>query len=101
MAIYVYSKTSGRMVDKSTGEPMVDPAAPYVPVVPLAIVPDIQPYQSPVTGEVISGRRAKRADLDRHNCIDAGDLPSVTGGKLKNRAFAEKRGLTHMLKDGI
>ena len=96
MATYVYR--NGRMVDKETGEPMVDPSAPWVPAMPMHI-PDIAPYRSPVTGEVISGRRAKRADLDKHNCIDAGDMTSPTGGKLRDKEFAAKRGLTHMLKE--
>jgi hypothetical protein len=48
---------------------------------------------------VISGRRAKRADLDRHNCVDAGDIPSPTGGKFRSKEFAAKRGMTHMLKE--
>jgi hypothetical protein len=96
MATYVYR--DGRMVDKETGKPMVDPNAPWVPATPMHIL-DIQPYRSPVTGEVISGRRAKRADLDRHNCIDAGDMPSPTGKQFRSKEFAAKRGLTHMLKE--
>lgn len=29
---------------------------------------DYEPYQSPITGEVISGRRQRRYDLDKHGC---------------------------------
>ncbi len=76
-----------------TGEP-----APRL-ACPARHVPDIAPYRSPVSGEVISGRRAKRADLDRHNCVDAGDIPSPTGGKFRSKEFAAKRGMTHMLKE--
>jgi hypothetical protein len=94
----VFVLRNGRMVDKETGEPMVPPDQPFRPVTPLH-VSDIAPYLSPVDGRYISGRRAKRADLDRHNCVDASDLPSPTGGKLKNRKFAEKRGLTHLLHE--
>lgn len=99
MTIYVYDKALGVMVDKETREPMVDPNAPFVPATPMTM-PDIQPYASPVTGEYIGGRRSKRADLDRHNCIDAGDMPRATDGTFRNRKFAEKRGLTHLLKEG-
>lgn len=95
MSVYVYR--DGRMVDKATGEPMV--TGPYRPVTPMH-VPDIQPYLSPVTGEYVSGRRAKADDLAKNNCIDAADMKSVGGGKFKSRAFAEKRGLTHLLKEG-
>lgn len=98
--VYVYDRELGIMVDKETRAPMVDPTAPYVPSAPISI-PDITPYLSPVSGEYISGKRAKRADLDKHNCIDASELPSATGGKLKNKRFAEKHGLTHMLRDDL
>jgi hypothetical protein len=75
-----------------TGEP-----APRLSC-PAPHIPDIAPYRSPVSGEYIGGRRSKRADLDRHGCIDAADMPSPTGKQFRNRKFAEKRGLTHMLR---
>ena len=96
--VYVYDRELGIMVDKETRAPMVDPTAPYVPSAPISIA-DIEPFRSPVSGEYISGRRAKRADLDRHNCIDANELPSKTGGKLKNKRFAKKWGMEHLLHD--
>lgn len=96
MPTYVFR--DGRMVNKATGEPMN--ATPHAGPFPCPrIVPDIAPYLSPVTGEYVSGRRAKRADLERNNCIDAAELPSVTGGKLRNKRFAKKRGLEHLLKE--
>lgn len=98
MAVFVYDRNLGIMVNKETREPMVDPFAPFKPVTPMTI-PDIEPYQSPVSGEYIGGRRSKVDDLKRHNCIDAAELPSPTGGKLKNKRFAEKHGLTHLLKE--
>lgn len=78
---------------RETGEP-----APRMPC-PMHI-PDIPAYQSPVTGEVISGRKAKRDDLERHNCVDAAELPSL-GGKLKNPRFAKKHNLEHMLSEEV
>lgn len=98
MATYVYDKVLGVMVDKETREPMVDPNAPFIPATPMTVF-DIAPYLSPVTGEYIGGRRSKRADLEKNNCIDANDLPRVTDGKFRSRKFAEKRGLTHLLKE--
>jgi hypothetical protein len=98
MPTFVYDRALGVMVDKVTRAPMVDPNAPFVPSTPMTI-PDIAPYQSPVTGEYISGRRAKADDLKRNNCIDANDLPRKTDGTYRNRQFAEKRGLTHLLKE--
>lgn len=96
MAVFVYR--DGRMVDRDTGEPM-NPEPLRGPMPCPMVIGDIQPYKSPITGEVISGNRAKRADLDKHNCVDAADFPMVTGGKLKNKKFAEKHGLTHLLKE--
>ena len=94
MPTFVYDHASGRLVDKATREPMNPPGAPWVPVTP-GVVPDIAPYRSPVTGEYISGRRAKRADLDRHNCVDAADLPSKTGGRFRNLDLARKWGVAN------
>ena len=96
MSVYVYDRDRDIMVDKVTREPMV--SGPYRPVTPMH-VPDIQPYLSPVTGAYVSGRRAKADDLARNNCIDANDLPRKTDGKFRNRKFAAKRGLTHLLKE--
>jgi len=97
MPTYVYDKATDRMVDKATGEPM-NPE-PHVGPFPVPrVVHDIEPYISPATGEYVSGRRAKRADLDKSGCFDAADLPGL-GGKLKNPRFAKKRGLEHLLTE--
>lgn len=80
------------MVNKATGEFMVDPSKPFRPVTPMT-VSDIEPYLSPVSGEYVSGRRAKADDLRKHNCVDAADLPSPTGGKIKSRKVLKKYGL--------
>lgn len=84
MPVYVWRE--GHWRDKATGEraPMRDGLCTPM------FVHDIAPYQSPVTGEVISGRAAKRDDLKRHNCVDAADLPSPTGGKFRTRKMVEK-----------
>lgn len=95
MPTYVYDKASGRMVDKKTGEPMNEgewrPSAPMV----FGDTPD---YLSPIDGKLISGRRARRYDMESNNCVDANDLPSPTNGKLKNKRFAKKHGLEHLLE---
>lgn len=38
-----------------------------------SIMTDIQPYKSMVTGEMISGKRAHREHLRRHNLIEVGN----------------------------
>ena len=87
MATFIYSKEQGRMVDKETGEPMV--SGPWKPVVP-QVVSDIEPYLSPVSGEYVGGRRAKRADLDKHDCIDAAEFGRKPR-EFRNKKFLKKR----------
>jgi len=89
MATFVFDRARGCMVDKATGEPMNQ--GPWKPVTPMTFG-DIEPYQSPVTGEYVSGRRAKRDDLEKHGCIDAAEFGRKPR-KLKNKRFIEKHGL--------
>lgn len=35
---------------------------------------DIDPYESPITGETITSRSHRREEMRRHNCVDARDL---------------------------
>lgn len=95
MTVYVYDKELGIMVDKVTREPMV--TGEWKPVTPMTFG-DLPEYQSPIDGRVISGRRARKYDLEKNNCIDANELPRKTSGKLKNPAFAKKHGLEHLLE---
>lgn len=39
----------------------------------LQVVPDIAPYKSILTGELIAGRRQHRDHLRDHNCIEVGN----------------------------
>ena len=96
MPTYVYSKELGVMVDKVTGERMVDPDAPLATPMTFG---DLPGYASPIDGTWIEGRRARKYDLEKNNCVDANDLSSGPR-KLKNKRFAKKRGLEHMLEDG-
>ena len=95
MATYVYDKERGIMVDKTTREPMNPPDAPLA--VPM-VWSDLPGYASPIDGAWVEGRRARKYDLEKNNCVDANDFPSPTGGKLKNEAFAKKHGLEHLLQ---
>ena len=42
-------------------------------IVPSYSVPDIKPYQSVVTGEVVGGRRQHREYLKRNNLVEIGN----------------------------
>ncbi len=57
------------------------------------IISDIPEYTSPIDGNVITSRSQRREDMKRHNCVDARELGSPTQGKIRNKAFAAKRGL--------
>lgn len=89
---YVYR--NGQMVEKDTGLPMLNQEERSRPPQVPQIFGDIEGYQSPVDGSWIEGRRARRYDLEKNNCIDANDLR--TEKKLKNRKFIEKHGLQHL-----
>jgi len=39
----------------------------------IEIMPDIQPYQSMITGEMIGSRSTHRNHLRQHNCIEVGN----------------------------
>lgn len=89
-----YVMRQGRMVDKATGAPMLSEDERKRPVPTPMTFGDMEGYESPVDGSWIEGRRARRYDLEKNNCIDANDLR--TPKKLKNRRFIEKRGLQHL-----
>ncbi len=95
MPTFVYR--NGRMVDKATGEPMVSDKNRARPPAAPRVFGDFEGYQSPITGDWIEGRRARKYDLERHNCVDGNDIGSPSGGKLKNERFAKKHGLEHLL----
>lgn len=97
MAKYVFDQARGMMVNKETGLPMLDQAERERPPQAPRVFGDFEGYQSPIDGTWIEGRRARRYDLEKNNCVDANDL-STTGGKLKNERFAKKRGLEHLLE---
>lgn len=82
----------GHFRDRVTGEPMAVPAGPLA--APM-ITPTMPEYASPIDGRVISTRHERREDLKRNDCVEAGDPGlSPTKGKIRNKAFAAKRGLT-------
>jgi hypothetical protein len=92
-----YTYRDGKLVD-DTGLPMLNQEERSRPPQTPRVVGDLPGYTSPVTGEWIDGRRARRYDLEKHGCVDARDLPSPTGGKFRNKKFAEKHGVSHLLE---
>ena len=102
MAKYVYDREQDRMVNKETGLPMVGNYEASRPLQAPRTFGDLEGYQSPITGEWIDGRRARKYDLEKHGCVPHQDTKpyGYSGRKLKNKKFAEKRGLTHLLDEG-
>ena len=45
------------------------------------LIRDIEPYRSPISGRVVSTRAERRADLQRHGCVDARDLKGIRPAK--------------------
>lgn len=80
-----YVMRDGKLVDKATGLPM--PKIYHGSIPRPYVIGDTKAYASPITGEIIDGRAARREDLKRNNCIDAGDMPTrqfVTKEKYAN-----------------
>lgn len=96
MATFIYNQELGRMVDKATGEPMVSDEDRKKPLQTPKVFGDLPGYQSPIDGKWIEGRRARKYDMESHNCVDANEF-SDKPRKLKNERFAKKRGLEHLL----
>ncbi len=95
MATYVYDQSSGQMIDKATGLPMLNQEERARPLQTPQAFGDLPGYQSPIDGRWVEGRRARKYDMESNNCVDANDLSSGPR-KLKNKRFAEKHGLQHL-----
>lgn len=98
MPTYVFDRESGMMVDKATRQPMLSDEERARPLQTPRTYGDLPGYRSPIDGSWVDGRRARAYDLQKNNCIDANDLPRKTDGTLKNAKFAEKHGLSHLVK---
>lgn len=90
MTTYVFR--DGQMVDRE-GNPMLTEAERQAPPARPTIRGDIQPYQSPIDGKWITSASERRYDLESNNCVPYEPEHSPTKGKIKNHAFAAKRGL--------
>lgn len=96
MATYRWDKAAGRFVDKRTGAFMV---THHEGVCAPMVMRDIPEYRSPIDGRMITSRSARREDLRRNGCVEV-DPPKKPRG-LKNREWAAKKGLSHMINEEI
>lgn len=57
------------------------------------VVSDIQPIKSPVDGKMITSRSQLAYELEKHGKRIQEPDESPTKGKIRNKKFADKRGL--------
>lgn len=99
MAKFVYCPGRQMMVSKDDpSQPMLTEEERARPIQTPRVFSDLAGYQSPIDGSWIEGRRARKYDMEKNNCVDANDLAPSQPRKLKNARFAKKRGLEHLLE---
>lgn len=89
MTRYVFR--NGRFEDRD-GNTMRKPFAGQI-CAPI-IVSDIPEYRSPIDGRSITSRSHRREDLKRNGCVEYEPSMSPTKGRLRNKRFCDKHGLT-------
>lgn len=57
---------------------------------PAQVWPDLPEYISPITGEPVRGRKARKEDLARHNCVEVD--PSVSRSRSKENEYRKHWG---------
>lgn len=93
---YVYR--DGQMVEKDTGLPMLNQEEKARPLQTPRVFSDLPGYRSPIDGSWVEGRRARKYDLEKNDCVDANEVFKPRR-ELKNKRFAKKRGLEHLLSE--
>jgi hypothetical protein len=63
-------------------------------VAPMVVTEQFEPFISPATGKPVTNRAEHRYDLAASGCRVMEPSESPTKGKLRNKSFTEKRGLT-------
>ena len=91
MATFVYR--NGQNVNKDTGEPMLTAEQRAAPL-QTPMVQEFKAYSCPITGKDITDPGMHKANLKKHNCVEAKEVSNGLNGEIKNHAFAKKRGLT-------
>lgn len=85
MALYIFDKAAGRMVEAVRG--------PRPPSVFPNIMRDTPEYLSPVTHRPVDGRAARREDLKRAECREVD--PSEWRPVAHDESFAARHGLAY------
>ncbi|WDR03630.1 hypothetical protein PSQ19_06050 [Devosia algicola] len=88
-----YIWTDKGFVDASTGDRMAMPERDGI-CLPQIITEQFEPFISPATGKQITSRADHRYDLAASGCRVLEPDESPTNGKLRNKSFTDKRGLS-------
>lgn len=81
---FIQCRETGKLIPAEEYYSRQEANAPYV-------VPDIQPYQSMATGEMITSRSHHRAHLKQHGLIEIGNEVNAAMTKQKPRDDREGR----------
>lgn len=99
MAKFIYSRAHGGLVDKDTGEPLCVPDTLPDGFTGPQVVTDLPEHTSPVTGEVLGGRRDRREHMKRYDLreVEPSERPQNLH-KTKEQAAKEKAHLEERRK---
>lgn len=78
------------LADYATEHPELE----RVIVPPMVVTEQFEPFISPATGKPVTNRAEHRYDLAASGCRVMEPSESPTKGKLRNKSFTDKRGLT-------
>ena len=79
---YRWNKATGRMIEIDRGDPMGR----------TQLMPDLAPYKSMITGEMITGRAQHREHLRKHGCQEVGnEKPDLTNKPMPGPSKEEVR----------
>lgn len=91
MARYIWK--DGAFREPGTGERMPVPEREGI-CLPRIVTEHFEPFISPATGKPVTSRAEHRYDLAASGCRVMEPDESPTKGKLRNKAFTDKRGLS-------
>ena len=92
---WIFDTATGALVEKSEYYRSKYSDSKFSNMVPFPHVrPDLPAYRSPVTGQIIEGRAARREDLAKSGCREVD--PSEFKPIYRNYEFCQKRRLPYM-----
>lgn len=63
------------------------------------VAPDIQPYRSMITGEMITSRSQHREHLKKHNCFEIGNEVDAMMKEARKEPTRDREGLRRTIAD--